>query len=191
MTTESPMAHPTDLTALEAVVGAGLRLCRWFAPLAFAAAVGCGDPIPLEVADSVDLEAYQGEWFEIARLPNRFEEGCSDVTAHYTLNDQGKVDVRNRCTVDGEVDIADGIAVVEDEETNAKLKVSFFWPFFGKYQIMAVDESSYSLVGEPKREFLWVLSRTPEMDADVLDALIDQADAQGFAVDELHFTRHR
>ena len=86
----------------------------------------------LAVVPSVDLARYAGQWYEIARLPNRFEKNCvSSVTATYTLRDDGKIDVVNRCKkASGKLETAKGKAKVVDKKTNAKLKVTFFWPFY-------------------------------------------------------------
>ena len=157
-------------------------------------AVACANETSLEVEDYVDLEAYQGVWYEVARLPNRFEKNCTGVTATYTIEDDGTVDVFNRCylgDLDGRLKEANGIARVVDETTNAKLEVSFFRPFFGDYQILMVDEDAYSLVGEPDRKYLWLLARTSNPDEAVVAMLLDEAERQGFAVDELEWTKHQ
>ena len=156
------------------------------------ALTGCGEEgVPLETAASVDLEAYSGTWYEIARLPNTFEKNCTGVTATYTPRDDGWVDVENKCykdSLDGKLKVANGVARVLDETTNAKLEVSFFRPFFGNYQIMMVDEGDYSLVGEPKREFLWLLSRTPTMTPEVEEMLLKRAEDEGFDISQLEWT---
>ena len=97
----------------------------------------------LEVVGAVDLSRYAGRWYEIARLPNRFEKKCADsVTATYTLRSDGKVDVVNRCRkANGKYTTATGKAKVVDKKRNAKLKVTFFWPFYGDYGFLTLDQT--------------------------------------------------
>ena len=122
---------------------------------------------PLTTVDHVDLQRYVGKWYEIARYPNRFQRKCqSDTTATYTLREDGKVQVANACREkDGTMTTANGTAKVVDPKTNAKLKVTFFWPFYGDYWILGLGpDYQYAIVGEPDRKYLWILSRTPAMD---------------------------
>ncbi|QDA61514.1 lipocalin family protein [Hymenobacter jejuensis] len=147
----------------------------------------------LPVARYVDLKRYSGLWYEIARLPTRFEKGCQHVTAHYHLRSDGKVDVVNTCHqdgVNGPVESVKGVARVVDPETNAKLKVSFFWPFEGDYWILDLDplDYRYALVGEPGRKNLWLLSRTPQLPRPTRDHLVGIARSLGFPVENLIFT---
>lgn len=122
---------------------------------------------PLTAVDNVDLRRYAGKWYEIARYPNRFQSKCqSDTTAIYTLRDDGKVQVVNACREkDGKVTTARGTAKVVDKKTNAKLKVIFFWPFYGDYWVIGLSpDYQYAIVGEPSRKYLGILSRTPSME---------------------------
>lgn len=128
---------------------------------------------PLAVVPSVDLVKYVGRWYEIARLPNRFEKKCvSSVTATYTLRPDGNIEVLNQCKkASGELQTAKGKAKVVDKKTNAKLKVTFFWPFYGDYWILDLGTRyEYAVVGDQSRKYLWILSRTPQID----DALYKQ-----------------
>ena len=122
---------------------------------------------PLQVVPRVDLTRYMGTWYEIARFPHRFQEGCTATTANYTLRDDGEVDVVNRCFLgspQGEENMAEGRARVVDVATNAKLEVSFFRPFWGDYWIIELgDQYDYAVVGHPGRDYLWILSRTPQL----------------------------
>jgi apolipoprotein D and lipocalin family protein len=109
---------------------------------------------PLTAVDKVDLRRYAGKWYEIARYPNRFQRNCqSDTIAVYTLRGDGKVQVVNSCREkDGKVTIARGTAKVVDKKTNAKLKVTFFWPFYGDYWVIGLSpDYRYAIVGEPSR----------------------------------------
>jgi apolipoprotein D and lipocalin family protein len=136
---------------------------------------------PLQVVNYVDLQRYVGRWYEIARYPHKFQEGCLQSQATYTLTDKG-ISVLNECYEEEQPEklrSAEGKARVVDSQTNAKLKVSFFWPFYGKYWIIDLGEDyEYAVVGHPSRKYLWILSRTPEMDnalyQDILRRLQDQ-----------------
>ena len=122
---------------------------------------------PLVTVRQVDLNRYAGTWYEIARYPNRFQKKCDgDTKALYLLRDDGTVGVLNSCRKsDGTVTSNKGTAKVVDPVTNAKLKVTFFWPFSGDYWILDLaPDYSYAVVGEPSRKYLWILSRTPQMD---------------------------
>ncbi len=147
---------------------------------------------PLQTVDHVDLERYMGTWYEIARFPHRFQEGCTATTAHYTLRDDGEVDVLNRCNkggLDGPLDEAAGRARVADPETNAKLEVSFFGPFTGDYWILELGENyEYAVVGEPRREHLWILSRERTMPEAQYEELVRRAAEQGYDVSKLERT---
>ena len=147
----------------------------------------------LAVVPEVDLERYAGKWFEIARLPNRFERSCaSDVTATYALRDDGKIDVRNACRkADGSMKEANGTAKLRDAGGPAsKLKVTFFWPFYGDYWIVRLDpEYNWALVGSPDRDYLWILSRTPSLTEAVYSDIVRSAAEKGFETSRLIRTK--
>jgi apolipoprotein D and lipocalin family protein len=130
----------------------------------------------------VDLKRYIGTWYEIARFPNSFQEGCVGTSATYTLREDGKINVLNQCrrgTLNGEISSAKGTAWVVDEKTNAKLKVSFFWPFSGHYWIIDLGENyEYAVVGHPDRKYLWILSRSLEMDEELYNRIIERLKLQ-------------
>ena len=151
---------------------------------------------PLRVVPSVDLERYAGTWYEIARLPNRFQKKCAgDVAATYTVRSDGGLDVLNRCRkADGQLTEAKGRARVADKRgPNSKLKVRFapaflsLLPFvWGDYQVIDLaPDYSYALVGEPGRKYLWVLSRTPRMDEETYARALARGAAEGFDVSKL------
>ena len=147
---------------------------------------------PLRTVDSVDLSRYSGTWYEIARYPNRFQRDCqSDTTAEYTLRKDGKVQIVNSCRQkDGKTKTARGTAKVADKTTNTKLRVTFFWPFYGDYWVIGLSpDYRYAIVGEPKRKYLWVLSRTPEMDGSTYAEVLDQIRAAGYDPSKLIKTR--
>lgn len=145
------------------------------------------------VVPSVDLTRYAGRWYEIARLPNRFQKKCAGgVAATYELRSDGKMNVINECRkASGEITRATGTAKVAEKTSNAKLKVTFFWPFYGDYWILDLGSNyEYAVVGEPKRRYLWILSRTPEMDPELYKELLEKAKQQGFDVSRVIRTQH-
>ncbi len=142
----------------------------------------------LEVVDSVDLSRYVGRWYEIARLPNRFQKKCADsVTADYALRPDGKIEVINRCRkTNGEYTTAKGKAKIVDRRSNAKLKVTFFWPFYGDYWILDLGPNyEYAVVGDQSRDSLWILSRTPQMDEAVYQQLLAKMQRRGFKTERM------
>jgi apolipoprotein D and lipocalin family protein len=154
----------------------------------------------LRVVPEVDLVRYAGQWYEIARFPNRFQKQCAgEVTANYTLRINGRISVLNRCRLkSGEQIEAEGVARVADkEQPNSILKVRFAPAFlsfipqvWGDYQIIALSpDYTHALVGDPDREYLWILSRSPQMDDATYDQLTEEAAAQGFDVRRLQKTR--
>jgi apolipoprotein D and lipocalin family protein len=162
---------------------ANIFLITFLTFTAFAAVALGGRKDQLEVAQSVDLSRYVGLWYEISRLPNGFQKKCADtVTANYAMRADGKIDVINRCRkASGEYATAKGKAKIVDKKTNAKLKVSFFWPFYGDYWILDLGPNyEYAVVGEPGRKYLWILSRSPQMDEALYQQLLRKMAAQGF-----------
>lgn len=150
--------------------------------LATLAPLAAAGNAPLPTVQSVDLARYAGAWYEIAMLPNRFQKQCvADTQARYRLDGE-RVEVLNRCRLaDGRIDDAKGRAKVVEGSGNAKLRVSFFWPFYGDYWVLALDaDYRHVLVGAPSRQYAWVLSRTPQMDEATLQSLLDRAAALGF-----------
>jgi apolipoprotein D and lipocalin family protein len=151
-----------------------------------------GEHNTLEVVPRVELEKYLGKWYEIAHLPARFQEGCTDTTATYTLSKDGSISVLNECRRNGEVKQAKGKAKVVDKNTGAKLKVTFFWPFYGDYWIISLGKGyDYAIVGTPNRKYLWILSRTPQMDDKLFSQLIESVKSKGFDVNNLIRTSHK
>lgn len=147
---------------------------------------------PLATVPAVDLNRYVGTWYEIARLPNRFQNQCvADTRATYAI-EGARVSVLNECrTSAGVFEQAKGIAQVVEGSQGAKLRVSFFRPFYGDYWILALDpDYSWVLVGEPGRDYAWVLARTPQLEPATLDALLTQAAALGFDRQAFLLTPH-
>jgi apolipoprotein D and lipocalin family protein len=167
-----------------------LFLAAFFALLA--AMLPARDSRPLKTVDSVDLQRYAGDWYEIARYPNRFQKDCdSDVHVRYTLQSSGKLNIRNECRkANGKPDVANGTAKVVDAKTNAKLKVTFFWPFYGDYWIIDLDpQYRYAVVGEPGRKYLWILSRAKELDRETFQHILQRVAENGYDTSKLVKTR--
>lgn len=143
----------------------------------------------LDAVPQVDLNRYLGRWYEIASFPQRFQKGCTDSRADYRLRDDGAVEVLNSCLKDGKVDTAKGKAWVVDATTNAKLKVSFFWPFRGDYWIIELGKDyEYAVVSAPSMNYLWVLSRTPKMDESRYQEIVGRLKDKGFDIAKLQRT---
>lgn len=147
---------------------------------------GCrtGGP-PLEAVSEVDLERYQGRWYEIASFPQRFQQGCVATRATYELLPDGSVGVLNECreeTLAGEWRRIEGKAWLTDPaDSSAKLEVQFFWPFRGAYWVIELDSDyRYAVVGHPSRRYLWILSREPQMAASTYDDLLGRITAKGY-----------
>lgn len=155
--------------------------------------MSCGNHDSLPTVEKVDLERYAGTWFEIARLPNSFEDGLKCVTATYTLLDNGKVGVTNQGVNEntGKTETAEGKARVKDPSEPGQLRVVFFWPFGGDYFIIDLDaDYRYALVGAPDREYLWILAREKQLDPSTLSMLLEKAKSLGFSTDKLIFPVH-
>lgn len=149
-----------------------------------------------ETVASVDLERYAGRWYEYARIPNRFQEQCArNTTADYTILENGRVEVVNRCVKsDGTVDEARGIARVVDPDTNARLKVSFvrllgFNLFWGDYWVIGLgDDYEYAVVGTPDRKYGWLLTREPEIPEALVDELFFVLETRGYRYSDFAVT---
>ena len=148
--------------------------------------------LPLETVERVDIDRYLGTWFEIASYPAWFAKNCTGVTAEYSLREDDRLQVVNRCykgSLDGKLKEARGRAKVVDQDTNAKLKVSFFGPFWGDYWVIDLDsEYRWAVVGEPKRKYLWILSRTPTLDQETLEGILSRLPAMSYDPDRLQWT---
>ena len=152
---------------------------------------------PMDTVSQVNLERYVGKWYEVAKIPNRFQDQCACcVTAEYALRDDGKIDVLNACTKkDGKLDEAKGLARIEDRESNARLKVSFFsilgWrPVWGDYWVIGLDgDYRYAVVGSPDRKYGWILARERELEESVLERIFELLGEQGYDPASFQMTR--
>ena len=160
--------------------------------LVVCALAGCtGVPEGVEVVDGFELDRYLGTWYEIARLDHRFERGLTHVTAEYSLKEDGGVRVVNRGLDGSAWKESVGKAYFVENADVGRLKVSFFGPFYGGYNIAVLDaDYQYAMVVGPSRSYLWVLARTPEMEPERLQELVDHARTLGFPVDELIYVTH-
>lgn len=154
----------------------------------FGAAAGAKLP-SLQTVPKVDLHRYMGTWYEIASFPQWFQKGCVASKATYSLRQDGKVTVLNECrkeTLDGKLKTAKGTAWVVDKKSSAKLKVRFFWPFSGDYWIIDLNpDYEYAVVGHPKRTYLWILNRKPQMDPATYASILERLKAQAYDVSRL------
>lgn len=155
------------------------------------ALVACKSPSPPNGVNPVadfDAERYLGKWYEIARLENRFERGLQQVTATYGKRRDGGLTVLNQGYDPHKKQwtSSEGKAYFTGKTTTAALKVSFFGPFYGGYNVIALDDDyQYALVSGPNRDYLWLLSRTPELPTEVKQRYLAIAQTLGFAVDTL------
>jgi apolipoprotein D and lipocalin family protein len=167
-------------------------LCLFFAVWLLS---GCtGMPENVTVVEGFDSERYLGRWYEIARLDHSFERGLSHVTATYTRRRDGGIEVRNRGydMQSGEWREALGKAYPLGEAGQGRLKVSFFGPFYGSYNILMLDHEAYAyaLVAGPDRDFLWIMAREPQLAKATLKQLVDEAERLGFDTGGLIYVDH-
>ncbi len=142
----------------------------------------------LVTVKQVDLNEYIGLWYEIAKIPNSFQDQCVyGTTAEYKIDEDGDIIVTNSCyDEDGKPDIAEGLAKVVDKNTNAKLEVSFvsflgIRPFWGDYWIIGLDENyQWAVVGTPSRKYGWILSRTPKLPEDTIEEIFSLLKSQNY-----------
>lgn len=148
--------------------------------------------VPLHTVSHVSLEEYMGVWYEIARYENRFEKGCVGAQAEYCM-EETILHVTNRCFDEkgNQIRQANGKAYALENSGNAKLKVSFFWPFYGDYWVLLLaDDYRYVVVGEPKREYLWILARTQVLNEDDLSTIRTMLPSLGYDVSKLYWTQY-
>ncbi|MET0066249.1 MAG: lipocalin family protein [Candidatus Thiodiazotropha sp.] len=151
-------------------------------------------PDRVKPVDEFDLQRYLGKWYEIARLDHSFERGLENITAEYTLRDDGGVSVVNRgySLQDGEWRVAEGKAYFVEDPDKGYLKVSFFGPFYGAYLVFDLDREDYqyAFISGPDTNYLWLLSRTPQVSEELLERFRRESRALGFDVDELIYVKH-
>jgi apolipoprotein D and lipocalin family protein len=168
---------------------------KFILPIVLLFLAGCvGKPDNVEPVGNFDLQRYLGTWYEIARLDHRFERGLSNVTASYSLRDDGGVKVVNRGYSDkkGEWKDAEGKAYFVEGSDSGYLKVSFFGPFYGSYIVFELDQKNYqyAVVSGPDKSYLWILARSPKLDGTLKTQLVDKARAKGFDTSKLIYVTH-
>jgi apolipoprotein D and lipocalin family protein len=177
------MNRPLLAAAIGVAIAGTLAACAVVPP------VNRTTETPLRAVAQVDLGRYAGKWHEAARLPNGFERGCVAASAEYARRPDGLISVKNTCRKEnGAIDSVDGRAKVVDQVSNAKLKVSFFGPFFGDYWVIDLaPDYAWSIVGEPRGRFLWILTRAPRVDAAQKAALTERVRALGYDPAKLYW----
>ena len=165
-----------------------IRCCR--AVLIALACLGCAEE-PLAVEDNVELARFQGRWYEIAKLPRPLQAQCTATTASYELASPSELLVKHECReggLDGPLRTVFARAVASDPEVPAKLALDFGFAF-GDYWIIELDDSyQYAVIGHPTRDYLWILSRTPALDPELLAGIIERTRQKQFPVDLLNYT---
>ena len=154
---------------------------------------------PLTTVDQVDLNRYAGLWYEVAKIPNSFQDQCAyGTTAEYRIDKDGNITVINSCyDEDGKIDIADGVANVVDKKTNAKLEVSFvsflgIRPFWGDYWIIGLDKNyQWAIVGTPNRKYGWILSRTSSLPDETIQKIYSILEEQYYNPDDFEMSEQK
>ncbi|MDQ2180400.1 lipocalin family protein [Marinifilum sp. D714] len=141
------------------------------------------------VVKDLNIDLYLGKWYEIARFDHSFERGLVGVTAHYSMREDGKIKVVNsgyKGSLDGERSEAIGKAKIPNPNLPSKLKVSFFWIFYGDYFVLELDEDyQWAIVGSNTDKYLWILSRNPQMDDELYLELLNKLKARGYDTSKL------
>lgn len=149
------------------------------------------DKIQSTPVTNFNVSNYLGQWYEIARTDNRFEKNCTDVTANYTLRQDGGLDVSNKCLVHSKPKVATGRAYLKSSPNIGSLKVSFFWPLYGNYNIVYLDKDyQHAVVDGGSKEYLWILSRRKTIDDQTLATLLEKIRQNGFDINTLIYTKH-
>lgn len=155
---------------------------KWYLALLVLLQACAMQPDGLETVATLDVQRYQGNWYEIARLDHSFERGLEQVSASYTLREDGGIDVVNKGYHTGKKvwKEAHGRAYFREDSPNGKLKVSFFWPFYGAYNIVWLDEQyRYVLVIGPSVDYAWIMAREPQMPDNLYQDLQEKAETLG------------
>lgn len=168
---------------------------RQILPLLFSCLLAAciGIPENIKPVQGFEVQQYLGTWYEIARLENSFETGLEQISATYSLREDGGVKVLNRGFDTGKQrwQHAEGRAYFIGPTSEGRLKVSFFWPFYGAYNIIDLDQNyQHVLICGADYSYFWFLSRTPNPPETVKQALIAKAKHLGFATEKLIFVKH-
>lgn len=156
---------------------------------------GIAQQKPLTTVKDVNQQKYLGKWYSVASYPARFQKNCFCTVAEYRLSGNGKVKIINYCrkgSPNGKLHTAHGKAFPVAGSNNSKFKVQFFWPFRGDYWIIALDkEYHWAAVSEPNRKYLWILSRTPVMENDEFQKVLEIVKEKGFDLNKLELTEQK
>jgi len=149
---------------------------------------GASVQAPIQSVAMVDQSLFMGRWYQVARLPNRFQDGCAESYTDFSLRDDGQINVVNTCrnTKDGSLRQAKGLAWSADPANPGRLKVSFFWPLRSDYWIIGLGkEYQYSVIASSNRKYLWILSRSAAMNEDLYASIMKDVERQGFAISNI------
>jgi apolipoprotein D and lipocalin family protein len=153
-----------------------------------------GMPDTVQPVTGFELERYLGKWYEVARLDHSFEKGLSQVTAEYSLREDGGILVLNRgfSESNNEWKEVEGKAYFVNSNLEGYLKVSFFGPFYGSYVVFELDRKTYhyAFISGPNTKYLWLLSRTPSVGKEIIEKFIKMSNSRGFDTDSLIFVQH-
>ena len=163
-----------------------MKMTKYFFVPVLLLFAGCSGSVKIPAVTGFDAERYMGTWYEVARLPNRFEKGMTGVIAVYSLRPDGRVDVVNSGVKDGVKKSVTGVAYLAGKTGEGLLKVSFFRPFYGPYRIIKLSpDYRYSVVTGADPSYLWILARERELSERDLDEILTFLRARGFAVEKL------
>lgn len=157
-----------------------------------AGCTGLEQPTMPPAVSNFELDRYLGTWYEIVRLPHHFENGLDNVTATYSMREDGGVAVLNQGKrADGTIAQAHGRAYFTGQPTVGQLKVTFFWPFYGQYRIIRLDSNyQWAVVTSSSRDYFWILSRQPQLPGDLLEKLVMEAATDGYATSQFIYVKH-
>ena len=160
----------------------------------FTLLASCKTTSQLSTVKEVDIEKYQGLWYEIAKYPNSFQRNCLSSTATYTIHEKGYLIVENRCkkkSANNEDGYIKGKAFPTKNSNNSKLKVQFFWPFRANYWIIDLEPNyQWAVISEPKMKYLWILARKPSIDENSYQAILNKLKEKGFDLEKIEKTSH-
>jgi len=172
-----------------------LIICFVLFSLTACASQSTEKPQNMQTVSDVDINRYMGVWYEIGRFPHSFEKDLVGVTATYRLKDNGKVEVLNqgfKNTLDGKLKKSKGFAKVPDPNEPGRLKVYFFWPFGGDYLILDLDKDYQCLlIGSNSKNYLWILSRTPQMPESEYQRLVEKARSLGYDTSRIELVEQK
>jgi len=157
---------------------------------------GCtGIPDNVSPVSGFEVDRYLGTWYEIARLDHSFERGLEQVSAEYSLRDDGGIRVVNQGydKIKQRWKRTEGKAYFIGDSDVGRLRVSFFGPFYGGYNIIDLDQQSYryALVAGPDKSYLWILARQPQLDKSITERLLSKASALGFDISRMIFVEQK